>query len=123
MGLFLSRDIKRSTRFLLFFISIGIIAGLGSVIFQFLCDAGMHYLLDMLAGYRPEGPKGEIPFFPHTNTPFNRWMLLVLPTLGGFISGFIVYTFAPEAEGHGTDAAIEAYHKKRGPNPPPGANC
>ncbi|GAB6886581.1 chloride channel protein [Desulfothermus okinawensis JCM 13304] len=114
MGLFLSRDIKRSTRFLLFFISIGIIAGLGSVIFQFLCDAGMHYLLDMLAGYRPEGPKGEIPFFPHTNTPFNRWMLLVLPTLGGFISGFIVYTFAPEAEGHGTDAAIEAYHKKGG---------
>jgi CIC family chloride channel protein len=25
-----------------------------------------------------------------------------------------VYTFAPEAEGHGTDAAIDAFHNKRG---------
>ena len=30
--------------------------------------------------------------------------------LGGLISGFIVFRFAPEAEGHGTDAAIGAYH-------------
>jgi len=30
--------------------------------------------------------------------------------LGGLISGIIVYRFAPEAEGHGTDAAIAAYH-------------
>jgi CIC family chloride channel protein len=33
---------------------------------------------------------------------------------GGLISGVIVYTFAPEAEGHGTDAAIESFHQKRG---------
>ena len=29
-------------------------------------------------------------------------------------SGLLVYTFAPEAEGHGTDAAIDAFHNKRG---------
>jgi len=74
----------------------------------------MHYILDMWAGYRPEGPSGEISLFSHTLTPFNRWMLLLLPTLGGLVSGWLVYTFAPEAEGHGTDAAIEAYHKKEG---------
>jgi CIC family chloride channel protein len=34
--------------------------------------------------------------------------------LGGLISGLIVYTIAPEAEGHGTDAAIDAYHNKQG---------
>jgi len=33
---------------------------------------------------------------------------------GGLVSGWLVYTFAPEAEGHGTDAAIEAFHQKRG---------
>ncbi len=96
------------------FILIGIIAGIGSIVFQFLCDAGMHYIMDLLAGYRPGGPSGEKSLFTPTDTPFNRWMLLVLPTIGGLISGFLVYTFAPEAEGHGTDAAIEAYHKKRG---------
>lgn len=107
-------DVKRSTRLLFLFILVGIVAGFGSIIFQFLCDAGMHYIMDMLAGYRPGGPRGEISIFHHTNTPFTRWMLLILPAIGGLISGFIVYTFAPEAEGHGTDAAIEAYHKKEG---------
>jgi CIC family chloride channel protein len=41
-------------------------------------------------------------------------MLFFLPAAGGIISGWLVYTFAPEAEGHGTDAAIDAYHNKGG---------
>jgi CIC family chloride channel protein len=41
-------------------------------------------------------------------------MLFFLPAFGGIISGWLVYTFAPEAEGHGTDAAIDAYHNKGG---------
>jgi CIC family chloride channel protein len=41
-------------------------------------------------------------------------MLFLLPGLGGLVSGWLVYTFAPEAEGHGTDAAIDAYHRKGG---------
>jgi chloride channel protein, CIC family len=38
----------------------------------------------------------------------------LVTTLGGLLSGFLVYTFAPEAEGHGTDAAVEAYRYKGG---------
>ena len=30
------------------------------------------------------------------------------------ISGYIVFKWAPEAEGHGTDAAIESFHQGRG---------
>ncbi|RJS71933.1 MAG: CBS domain-containing protein [Candidatus Syntrophoarchaeum sp. WYZ-LMO15] len=30
------------------------------------------------------------------------------------IAGFIIYRFAPEAEGHGTDAVISAFHQARG---------
>jgi CIC family chloride channel protein len=41
-------------------------------------------------------------------------MLFFLPAFGGILSGWLVYTFAPEAEGHGTDAAIDAYHNKGG---------
>ena len=33
---------------------------------------------------------------------------------GGLISGFLVYTFAPEAEGHGTDTVIRAFHRQGG---------
>ncbi len=105
---------KLSGTWLSYFVLIGIIAGLGSVLFQFLCNVGTHYLLDFLAGYRPPAPAGEPELFHPTTTPFNRWILLILPALGGLVSGWLVYTFAPEAEGHGTDAAIDAYHNKGG---------
>ena len=38
---------------------------------------------------------------------------MILP-LGGLVSGWLVYTLAPEAEGHGTDAVIDAYHIRQG---------
>ncbi len=101
-------------RWVLRFVMIGIVAGTGAVIFHYLCGLGMHYFLDMMAGYRPDLPAGEHLLLPNTQTPFNRWVLLILPACGGLISGLIVYTFAPEAEGHGTDAAIDAYHNKGG---------
>ncbi|MCK4768014.1 MAG: chloride channel protein, partial [Desulfobacula sp.] len=81
---------------------------------HYLCGLGMHYFLDLMAGYRPGAPAGEHLLLPPTQTPFNRWILLILPALGGLVSGWLVYTFAPEAEGHGTDAAIDAYHHKGG---------
>ncbi len=70
--------------------------------------------MDQMAGYRPPAPAGEEHLFLPSNTPFNRWILFFLPALGGIVSGWIVYTFAPEAEGHGTDAAIDSYHNKEG---------
>ena len=93
---------------------IGVIAGLGSIAFDYLCQIGVHFFLDYLAGYRPPPTAGESELFTQTATTFNRLILLFLPCLGGIVSGWIVYTFAPEAEGHGTDAAIEAYHNKGG---------
>jgi CIC family chloride channel protein len=70
--------------------------------------------MDLVAGYRPPSPAGEHHLFPVTGTPLNRYILLILPALGGVLSGWLVYTYAPEAEGHGTDAAIDAYHNKGG---------
>ncbi|MFO7558051.1 MAG: chloride channel protein [Desulfobacterales bacterium] len=101
-------------RWFFYFILIGVIAGFGSVVFHYLCQLGVHYFLDSIAGYRPPSPAGEHHLLPPTATPFNRWLLLILPAIGGILSGWLVYTFAPEAEGHGTDAAIEAYHSKKG---------
>ena len=42
------------------------------------------------------------------------WLLLVVPTVGGLLSGVLVFSLAPEAEGHGTDAVIDAYHHRQG---------
>ena len=101
-------------KWMFYFVVIGIIAGFGAVVFHYLCHVGSHYFMDMIAGYRPPAPAGEHHLFPPTDRPFNRWLLLFLPAFGGLLSGWLVYTFAPEAEGHGTDAAIDAYHNKGG---------
>lgn len=39
------------------------------------------------------------------------WLLPIITTLGGLVAGIIVFSLAPEAEGHGTDAAIGAFHQ------------
>jgi CIC family chloride channel protein len=107
-------NIAAASKWAIYFVAIGIIAGLGSVVFHYLCQLGVHYFMDMIAGYRPPAPAGEHHLFPATTRPLNRWLLLLLPGIGGIFSGWLVYTFAPEAEGHGTDAAISAYHHKGG---------
>lgn len=44
----------------------------------------------------------------------HRWLIPVVTTLGGLLTGLLVFTLAPEAEGHGTDAAIQSFHEKGG---------
>jgi CIC family chloride channel protein len=109
-----SINIAHAGKWTLYFVLIGLIAGFGSIVFQYLCQLGQHYFMDFIAGYRPPSPAGEHHLLDPTNTPFNRITLLFLPALGGLVSGWLVYTYAPEAEGHGTDAAIDAYHRKGG---------
>jgi CIC family chloride channel protein len=109
-----SADIADAGKWAVYFVAIGIIAGLGSIVFHYLCQLGIHYFMDFVAGYRPPAPAGEHHLLPPTTRPFSRWLLLFLPAAGGLASGWLVYTFAPEAEGHGTDAAINAYHNQGG---------
>ncbi|MCD6184841.1 MAG: chloride channel protein [Deltaproteobacteria bacterium] len=107
-------DIALAGKWSFYFILIGIIAGLGSILFHYLCGLGVHFFMDMMAGYQPPSPAGEHHLFQPSGAHFNRIILLLLPAFGGIISGWLVYTFAPEAEGHGTDAAIDAYHRHGG---------
>ncbi len=109
-----SYDLALAGKWLFYFILIGIIAGCGAILFHFLCELGVRYFMDFVAGYRPPSPAGEHHLIPPTDRTFSRWLLLILPALGGIVSGWLVYTFAPEAQGHGTDAAIDAFHNKGG---------
>jgi CIC family chloride channel protein len=93
---------------------VGIIAGAGAIVFFTACQAVSHAALDTVAGYRPHSPGGEPSLFNDTDRIFRPWLLLLVPTVGGILSGFLVFMFAPEAEGHGTDAAIAAYHYRQG---------
>ena len=96
---------------------VGVVAGLGGIAFYIATRVVEHYALGVGAGYCPEPhPGGEpsLAWLPTVTHALHPWLLLLIPTIGGLISGFIVFTFAPEAEGHGTDAVIAAYHNKQG---------
>ena len=95
--------------------AVGVIAGFGAIGFHGLREVVNYISLECVAGYQTSGPAGEGEWLHLTSsTLFRPWLLIVVPTIGGLISGWLVYQFAPEAEGHGTDAAINAYHNHRG---------
>ena len=96
---------------------VGVVAGLGAIAFYIATRVAEHYALGMIAGYCPEprpGGEAAMSWLPAPAHPLVPWLLLLVPTIGGLISGVIVFTFAPEAEGHGTDSVIAAYHHHQG---------
>ncbi|MDG3003372.1 chloride channel protein [Paludisphaera mucosa] len=92
--------------------AVGFVAGLGAVGFllalQFMYT---HVLGGMMHLAMPPTPEGEAHAVAY---PWPWWMVILIPTIGGLISGWLVFTFAPEAEGHGTDAMIRAFHEGGG---------
>lgn len=107
-------NLRQFQRWALFSIVIGIVSGIGAIVFYMGLGAFSYYILGGISGYFPPSPSGELPLFPVQQDDPNLWLLLILPAAGGLLAGIIIYTFAPEAEGHGTDAVIDAYNNKRG---------
>ncbi|MCF6285850.1 MAG: chloride channel protein, partial [Candidatus Hydrogenedentes bacterium] len=97
-------------RFLFLCVIVGVVAGLGATAFFLLLEFTRFIFLEQLAGFHPEGPGGEAPLFQHSDGALRPWVLFALPAVGGLVSGIIIYRYAPETAGHGTDAAIESYH-------------
>ncbi|MGE3413043.1 MAG: chloride channel protein, partial [Dehalococcoidia bacterium] len=91
---------------------IGAVAGVGAIAFFAAIDWSTSFFLGRLAGFAPPAPRGEAA--PVFEAPLRPWVLPLVVGLGGLISGLIVFWLAPEAEGHGTDAAIEAFHERGG---------
>ncbi len=103
------RNLEYVEKWLLLGIIIGVIAGLGAVVFYLAMRYTGDFLLGDLAGYRMPTPKveGGSAGVPHYLRP---WALPLVTTAGALVSALIVARFAPEASGHGTDSAIEAIH-------------
>jgi len=107
-------DFRLAARWLVLGSIVGIVSGLGAILFQMLLGFVKDFALLHLMGIKPGEPGGEYhnPIFSLGN--FKPYLIILLPALGGLVAGFIVYKFAPEAEGHGTDEAIKSYHRKQG---------
>ena len=90
--------------------AIGAIAGLGAVVFYEALVAATWVFLHLLGGFDVPRATGE--GLAHGSPSFSRpWAIPLVVSLGGLLSGLLVFRFAPDAEGHGTDAAIHAVHE------------
>jgi len=94
-------------------IGVGIVAGLGAILFDRLLGWMLHNVLEAFTGYA-EPLAGSPATSLFTVAPVRSLWFFLVPALGGLVSGVIVYLVAPEAEGHGTDAMIEAFHLRGG---------
>ncbi len=86
---------------------IGIIAGLGAVVFMHALQFATRVFLGGIVGYTPPEPMGEGNFLID-EAMARPWLLPFVTAFGGLLSGLLVAKIAPSAEGHGTDAAIDA---------------
>ena len=89
---------------------IGVVAGLGAVAFTAALRWATDLFLGLAGGYTPPAPAGEGATLGSGSHLVRPWVLPLIVGLGGLISGILVFSLAPEAEGHGTDAAIAAVH-------------
>ena len=97
-------------KILLIGITIGVISGFGTLLF-FLC---LEYSIKFIMGIFYDGsfpaPGQSFEGITGWTPPPVIWLILPIICGGALLSGLIVQRFAPEAEGHGTDAALKAYH-------------
>jgi CIC family chloride channel protein len=96
-------------RWLILATVIGAVAGCGAIVFYAALQLATHFFLGLLAGYHVPTPAGE--GLSAGSAHYARaWVIPLVVAAGGLLAGWLVFTWAPEAEGHGTDAAIEAVH-------------
>ena len=93
---------------------IGIIAGFGSLLFYYTILFFSYLFMNLFLNISlpsPIGEGGQVYF------KMDTWRYFLIPVstmIGGLFSGLLVFKLAPEAEGHGTDAAIDTYHNRQG---------
>ena len=96
-------------KWLILGVLVGVIAGLGAVVFYEALQLADYFFLQLLAGYTVPSPFGEGAHLASAH--FVRpWAVPLVTSIGALAGAILVFRIAPDAEGHGTDAAIAAVH-------------
>lgn len=105
---------ERQRRLVLDSLWLGVVGAGAAQLFLWLVHMAQRLFLTGLAGYRPPGLPSEGGTLDEVIGPHGLWLIPLVTALGGLISGVLVFSLAPEAEGHGTDAAVKSYHRAGG---------
>jgi chloride channel protein, CIC family len=89
---------------------LGVIGGLSAQLFLWMLRLSARIFLFAIAGYHPPGLQEEGGVLSQVIGPHGLWLIPLSTTVGGLLSGALVYGLAPETEGHGTDTVVKALH-------------
>ncbi len=89
---------------------IGISAGIGSLLLYNGIRFFSYLILTGVSGFVPPLPGGEGGDPLYAIGKYNALLVPVSTTLGGFLSGYLVYKLTPGTEGLGINAAVNAFH-------------
>lgn len=106
--------LREQQHLLLDTVVLGLVGALAAQAFSWMLSIANRLLLQGIAGYQGPVPPNEGGNLTQMIGPLGLMLIPVVTTLGGLISGLLVFTLAPEAEGHGTDTAVRAYHFRDG---------
>lgn len=96
----------RWSRLFLLAALVGVLGGLAAA----ALDSALHHGTRLLIlRFAPDFGGQEVLRF--------RWWVLLLPAIGGLVSGVAVRALCPDAFGHGTDALTHAFHRNLGAMP------
>jgi chloride channel protein, CIC family len=93
---------------------LGLAGAIAAQLFTLLLRGTSSLFLTHFAQYVPPGLAAEGGSPVEVIGRWGLWLIPVATTLGGLIVGILVTRLAPEAEGHGTDTAIRAFHRADG---------
>lgn len=105
---------EAESQLLLDSILMGIVGGASALLFGWMLHECEKLFLERMAGYHMPRLPSDGGTLHQVIGPHGLWLVIPVIVMGGLISGFLVYTWAPEAEGHGTDTAVRAYHRAGG---------
>jgi CIC family chloride channel protein len=104
----------RQRRLLIDTVALGVAGAVFAQLFNALLKGTTWLFLEKMAGYVAPGLPNEGGASNEIIGPHGFWLVPLAMVLGGLIVGIIVERLAPEAEGHGTDAVIKAFHRNDG---------
>ncbi|MBN1167495.1 MAG: chloride channel protein [Methanospirillaceae archaeon] len=99
-----------SKKILIIAIIVGIISGFGSLLFFLGLKWGSALFMGHFLQYTYPQEGQTISEISLWSEPQSLSLLLPVLIAGSLLTGILITRFAPEAEGHGTDAAIKAFH-------------
>lgn len=107
--------LNRTPRLILICVLLGVVGALGAQLFLLLLHLVDTHVLASIGRYQTISIEAahamNVPPEPFSHW---YWWIPVSTTLGGLAAGLLIYTLAPETEGHGTDATLIAFHRNNG---------